>query len=212
MVPENKHRIMNKLRAIFRLTLLAVTGWTACLGAAIPPVPFDDREPPPSGGVDRPTRVEGELLVKFRGGSRGDAARRGEAKFGHKVKRVFEHIGWQSIQLPSGMTVDEDLIRYQQDPDVLAVEPNTSFKALEPVTAPTPVASSYRAKEDASNPVVPNDPLFPQQWGLSNVCAPFAWSSTNGSTNVVVAVIDSGINHSHEDLAANIRRNPWQRH
>ena len=65
----------------------------------------------------------------------------------------------------------------------------------------------------------PNDPLVSSQWNLQNIGqyaatvgndinAAQAWSMTTGSRNVVVAVIDSGIDITHPDLAANIWTNP----
>ena len=46
-----------------------------------------------------------------------------------------------------------------------------------------------------------NDPLFAQQWGLQLIGAPEAWETTRGSPDVVVAVIEKGIDVSHPDLA-----------
>jgi subtilisin family serine protease len=37
-----------------------------------------------------------------------------------------------------------------------------------------------------------------------------AWAVTTGSTNVVVAVIDTGITYNHQDLAGNMWRNPGE--
>jgi subtilisin family serine protease/uncharacterized protein YhfF len=73
--------------------------------------------------------------------------------------------------------------------------------------------------------VLPNDPSFGQLWGLNNtgqsvktaigtadadIDAPEAWSTTTGSSSVVVAVIDSGVDTNHPDLAANIWTNPGE--
>src|SRR3954451_25286772 len=72
----------------------------------------------------------------------------------------------------------------------------------------------------AGNPVcaAPNDPLFPQQWALQNdastiqpaseqhpvagadIDAPFAWSLTTGDPRRRIAIVDSGIDGTHEDL------------
>lgn len=56
--------------------------------------------------------------------------------------------------------------------------------------------------------ITPNDPLFAQQWGLMKIQAPAAWGVTQGSGDVVIAVIDTGIpmmgsppKLSHEDLS-----------
>ncbi len=65
--------------------------------------------------------------------------------------------------------------------------------------------------------VVPNDPSFASQWALGGagtsgpgLHAADAWGLTTGSRQVVVAVIDSGIDFNHPDLAANIWTNPLE--
>lgn len=61
----------------------------------------------------------------------------------------------------------------------------------------------------------PNDPRFEDLWGLNNegqtggtadadIDAPEAWSISTGSRDVVVGVIDTGVDYSHPDLAANV--------
>jgi subtilisin family serine protease len=49
--------------------------------------------------------------------------------------------------------------------------------------------------------ITPNDPMFASQWGLSKINAPGAWDRTTGSASVVVAVIDTGVDLNHPDLA-----------
>lgn len=64
---------------------------------------------------------------------------------------------------------------------------------------------------------IPNDPKFPEQWGLHNtgqvppggtpdadVDAPEAWDLTTGSSSILVAVIDTGIQQSHPDLVGRV--------
>jgi len=64
-------------------------------------------------------------------------------------------------------------------------------------------------------PVTPRDPRFTDQWALLNegargglkgadISATHAWEVTTGSDKVVVAVLDSGVDYNHSDLANNI--------
>src|SRR6185503_2558110 len=69
--------------------------------------------------------------------------------------------------------------------------------------------------------VVPNDPRYSEMWNLKNpgggsavagadIKAEPAWNVTTGNGNMVVAVIDEGIDVNHQDLQANIWRNPGE--
>lgn len=55
---------------------------------------------------------------------------------------------------------------------------------------------------DSTIQSIPNDPEYYQQWGLSMVDAPFMWDHTTGSPDLIVAVIDTGVDYNHVDLAA----------
>jgi len=49
----------------------------------------------------------------------------------------------------------------------------------------------------------PNDPYWPQQWGPVKIEADHAWDVTMGNSSILVAVIDTGVDWNHPDLAAN---------
>jgi len=50
----------------------------------------------------------------------------------------------------------------------------------------------------------PNDPGYDSLWGMDKIDAPGAWNVTTGSEEVVVAVLDTGIDHNHPDLKENM--------
>jgi subtilisin family serine protease len=56
---------------------------------------------------------------------------------------------------------------------------------------------------------VPNDRHFPRLWGMDSIRATAAWGRTQ-IANVIVAVTDTGVDYNHEDLAANLYRNPYE--
>jgi subtilisin family serine protease/subtilisin-like proprotein convertase family protein len=101
--------------------------------------------------------------------------------------------GYYQINLDKGMTVDKALAEYKAEKGVLSAEPDYKLTVS----------------------TVPNDPLLSQQWALNNtgqnggtpgadIHAEQAWSVTTGSPNVVVAVLDTGIDYNNPDLAENI--------
>ena len=57
---------------------------------------------------------------------------------------------------------------------------------------------------------VPNDPLQGQQYHLDSIQVFQAWNITKGDTNVVVGIIDSGVQIDHPDLAAQVKIDPTE--
>ena len=51
--------------------------------------------------------------------------------------------------------------------------------------------------------MVPNDPYWINQWGPRKIEADWAWNITLGCSDVLVAIVDTGIDYSHPDLASN---------
>lgn len=80
-----------------------------------------------------------------------------------------------------------------------------------------PSSSVARPKDllQRPNDESPNDPLFTDQWALNNlgqdggteradIDALKAWEKTKGSSDVVIAVLDTGVDFTHEDLRGNM--------
>ena len=78
----------------------------------------------------------------------------------------------------------------------------------------TPV--KVKLTDNSEKPVILNDPSIEKNWGLmgtggaSDIRANSAWNITQGNKNVVVAVIDTGIDVNHSDLRENLWRNPGE--
>jgi len=142
-----------------------------------------------------PEFVSDEIIVRFRDGV--DESRKDLARFrvSGSRKKIFKTVrGLEVIKLPRNVSVQEAIDLYEQDPDVLYAEPNYKLH----LTA------------KASLTATPNDPKFGSLWGLSKINAPGAWNITTGSSDVVVAILDTGIDYNHEDLAANVFNNPGE--
>ncbi len=89
------------------------------------------------------------------------------------------------LDTDSGESMDQVLAAYRSRPDVEYAEPN-------------PIISLCAA---------PNDWQYTNQWALQKVRAPDAWDTCRGSSEVVVAVIDTGVDCGHPDLQSNLWTN-----
>jgi thermitase len=71
-------------------------------------------------------------------------------------------------------------------------------------------AATTSLKTEKEEQVMLNDPAIHQAWGLKKSDAARAWSVSQGSRKIVVAVIDTGVDKNHEDLAKNLWINPGE--
>jgi subtilisin family serine protease len=146
--------------------------------------------------------VPGDVIVGFQ----SDVSPADQQKIlkgvGADEKQSWKKIHGSLAHLASG-DVDAAIAKLRQDPRVRYAEPN------------------HIVTIDS----VPNDPSFGNTWGLNNtgqtingspgtpdadIDAPEAWNVTTGSSNVTVAVIDTGVDWSHPDLSSQIWVNPGE--
>ena len=80
-------------------------------------------------------------------------------------------------------------------PEIELVQPNHIFRIDSPAKA---------SPEASAEEFIPNDSLFTSQQALKRIRAPEAWKVTKGSRDVLIAVIDTGIELDHPDLQKNI--------
>lgn len=148
--------------------------------------------------------VPGELLVRLRPGNAVSVA--GESvleRLGEVIDRY--PLGGQTLAADSfgsgeilHLKLDSDSAdAMQKAMDLLSNDPNVAYAATNDIL------------QELSDPRLPND-LTPEQYGPRNIGAPQAWAEVSGdrSKAPLIAVIDSGIDYNHPDLAANVWTNP----
>ncbi len=160
------------------------------------------RDIPALDGAGRPNYVPGQLIVRFRTGvshHRQDQVIEG---LGARLLRTLDpHRGEYLVALPGRLSVPAAAEQLAKLQEVDFAEPNILHYIDD----------------------VPNDQLYAsfrdqpselQRWYFNgigsdrNLNAEAAWSITRGSSNIVIAVIDTGVAINHPDLAANIWTNP----
>ena len=143
-----------------------------------------------------------EVLVKFKSGVTSDAIDKLTARLNDRIEDRIENAdGWGAIDDLDNADAASIVAEYSKLPEVEYAEPNFEI-ALDVAEGPLV-------------PVLPRDPQFSDQWALANsgqrggkqgadISATLAWAITTGSDEVVVAVLDSGVDYTHEDLAQNM--------
>ncbi|KJU86306.1 peptidase S8/S53 subtilisin kexin sedolisin [Candidatus Magnetobacterium bavaricum] len=141
---------------------------------------------------------EGQLLVKFKNDITSTRSLTVHRAIGTKVVKSYTLVkNLELVTLPSSLSVPDAIKQYMQHADVQYAEPNYYAQGLD---------------------VSPNDPYFSQQWALYNtgqkngtpgadIKAYKAWDVTKGDKNIIVAVLDTGVDYNHPDLGGNIWNN-----
>ena len=165
--------------------------------------------------VNTASFVAGEILVKFRPGTPASARAEAHRQAQGIVLNEISRRGVVLVGIPGG---DESaaISRYRRNPNVLYAEPNF-IRRIPMLVSHTP-----------GSEVLPGDYYFDEQWALHNTGQPFycipwiggelclyvgtpdadtdapeAWANATGGLGVTVAVIDSGVDYNHPDLAVN---------
>ncbi|MDF7824664.1 S8 family serine peptidase [Pontiellaceae bacterium B12227] len=121
------------------------------------------------------------------------------ATMGTEAVKTFSYISAEMVKLPPGAKLEEMIEAFAAQPNVAYAEPDYLLKTCD----------------------LPDDSRFPELWGMRNtgqtggtpggdIGAEEAWNISTGNTNVIVAVIDTGIDYNHPDLAGNMWTNPGE--
>ena len=113
--------------------------------------------------------------------------------------------GMQMASVDSDIPLEDVIASLESSPFVEYVEPNYYIAlSLPEEPVPVDVAELSALYADLMMEQVVNDPMFSSQWGLTKISADKAWDITTGKREIVIAVIDTGVDYTHPDLAANM--------
>jgi len=131
----------------------------------------------------RPLYKSREILVQFRPGTDGAAMAALHRSLGGTVIAVGREGRLHRLRVPDGVSEQEAAARYRASPLV-------------------ELADRHALRYPLRNP---NDPEYiPRQWNFHQVALSQAWDINLGRPEVIVAVIDTGVDYTHPDLAGNI--------
>ncbi len=146
-----------------------------------------------------PEFVKDEVLVKFADGINAQAVEGALAQVGAQAIETIEFVDVHHLKITSGKSVEKAVDDFSALPNVIYAEPNYIY----------------------STEKTPNDSRYDQLWAMSNtgqtgglsgadISAAAAWDIETGNGQVIVGVVDTGIDFTHEDLAVNIYTNPGE--
>lgn len=145
--------------------------------------------------------VPGQMILKFRKNFRIDRdnvqtsdssinklLRRLKA---NNIKRIFPEkaLSLEDIYLinfDTNIPISDTLQQTMDDPNVEWAEPNFLYSTF----------------------AIPNDLYYSKQWGLKKIKAEQAWDISQGNPDIIIAIIDTGVDYNHNDLVGNIWHNP----
>lgn len=134
-----------------------------------------------SAKPEPPKFRDGEVLVRFRKGNDGPAAN-AVRTLGAKVLEKLSRIDVSRLGLPKGLPVDDALGRLRKLPFVEFAEPNYIYRP------------AWKT----------SDPKWDEQWALGKMKVASAWGLETGDERVVIAILDTGVDLDHPDLARKI--------
>ncbi len=182
-IAEERETAIKQLRIVL-LGLLALAALLMSGGVVSEAAPGGPESAPDAPSSLRLPSVPGELLVKFKPGtSRGTQLNAERAAKSGELGRI-PSLDLVLLRTPPGRSVQEMVQVFRKNPAVEFAEPN--FIAT---TFAEPSDTKY-SKE--------------QRWYYSLINAPAGWDFTTGSSNIIVAVVDTGVELTHPDLDSKI--------
>lgn len=172
-----------KLRRLVLLSALALV-------ATLPAASGAAAAPPGSAATDQ---FPGRAIVQFAPGTSlkegRSVAAATDATVLREIPRTWVKDGSRTVVVTSATQDSEALVAaLRADPAVEYAEPDYVVHTV----------------------ATPNDAHWGDLWGMAKISAPAAWNTSTGSSSVVIASTDTGVDYTHPDLAANMWHNPGE--
>lgn len=135
--------------------------------------------PSTTGASPANTVKDHEIIVQYKKGAFETKVKQSMSQ--ENVISSSKELNFQVVKV-KGKNVQEIVNEYKKNPNVSYVEPNYLMHA------------SY----------VPNDPSFKDQYALKKVSAEDAWDVTKGSKDILIAIVDTGVDYTHPDLKGKV--------
>jgi len=200
MDSSGKEFVMLRRKVVFCGIVLLCVGFVGVLEAA--QIGKGSQKAPVLAGqlLSQADYAPGELLVRFAPKAKGLQRSKAEreailtANGGGTIERSYRIVpGLTLVKLPANVTVENALAALKNADGIVYAEPNYKVSICE----------------------TPNDTYWEDLWGMHNtgqtggtadadIDAPEAWDTATDANDIIVAVIDTGVDYTHPDLAANM--------
>ncbi len=171
---------------ILRSTLRSLVTLAAVALLSVPAVSFG-----------APPYVSGQIIIKYKNGTQASERVSLRNTLGGPRLKDLPIINGELVKVKPAFSVEQALAVAKANPNVVYAEPDFIWKADD--IKPSPLVD-----------LIPNDPRYNELYGMAKISAPSAWDVYTGDPNLLIGVIDTGIDYTHPDLAANAWTNPGE--
>jgi thermitase len=127
--------------------------------------------------------VPGRVLVHFKENTAEADAQTAVASTDGNIESIVPGLNLHLLSIPAGKSESDAVRKLKQNPHV-------EFAELDRILPPSDL--------------IPNDYFYPNEWHLPKISAPAAWTTTTGLSTVIIAIADTGVDGTHEDLVSKL--------